>query len=58
MSVLGTDDADDDLRSVEEFSCTCEECNTRVSLEKCEFIQEKIEYLGSQVGWRWWRPVK
>ena len=30
----------------------------RVKLEKCEFMQEKIEYFGFQVGWRWWRPVK
>ena len=56
--LLGTDDADDHLRLVEEFLRTSEECNTRVKLEKCEFMQEKIEYLGFQVGWRWWRPVK
>ena len=36
---------------------TCEECNTRVKLQKCEFMQKEIEYLGFQVGWRWWRPV-
>ena len=53
-----TDDADDHLRLVEEFLRTCEECNTRVKLKKCEFMQEEIEYLGFQVGWRWWRPVK
>ena len=29
-----------------------------MKLEKCEFMQEEIEYLGFQVGWRWWRPVK
>ena len=40
------------------FFRTCEECNTRVKLEHCEFMQEEIEYLGFQVGWRWWRPVK
>ena len=56
--LLGTDDADDHLRLVEEFLRTCEECNTRVKLEKCEFMQEEIEYLGFQVGWRWWRRVK
>ena len=55
--LLGTDDADDHLRLVEEFLRTCEECNTRVRLEKCEFMQEEIEYMGFQVGWRWWRPV-
>ena len=33
--LLRTDDADDHLRLVEEFLRTCEECNTRVKLEKC-----------------------
>ena len=56
--LLGTDDADDHLRLVEQFLRTCEECNTRFKLEKCEFMQEEIQYLGFQVGWRWWRPVK
>ena len=56
--LLRTDDADDHLRLLDEFLRTCEECNTRVKLEKCEFMQEEIEYLGFQVAWRWWRPVK
>ena len=54
--LCGTDDADDHLRLVEVFLRTCEECNIRVKLEKCEFMEEKIEYLGFQVGWRWWKP--
>ena len=56
--LLGTDDADGHLRLVEEFLRTCEECNTRVRLEKCEFMQEEVEYFCFQIGWRWWRPVK
>ena len=48
--LLGTDDADDHLRLVEEFLRICEECNTHVKLQKCEFMQEEIEYLGFQVG--------
>ena len=56
--LLGTDDADDHLRLPGEFLRTCEECNTRVKLGKCGFMQEEIEYLGFQVGWRWLRPVK
>ena len=56
--LLGTDDDDDHLRLVEQFLRTCEELNTRVKLEKCEFMQEEIEYLRFQVGWRWSRPVK
>ena len=57
-ALLGTDDADDHLRLVEEFVRTCEECNTRLKLEKCEFMQEEMEYLGYQVGWRCRRPVE
>ena len=53
----GTNDADDHLRLVAEFLRTSEQCNTRLKLEKCEFMQEEIEYLGFQVGWRWWRPA-
>ena len=56
--LLGTNDAEDHLRLVGEFLRTCEECNTYVKLEKCEFMQEEIEHLGFQVGWRWWGPVK
>ena len=51
--LLGTDDADDPLRLVEDFLRTCEECNTRVRLEKSEVMQGEIEYLDFQVGWRW-----
>ena len=36
--LLGTDDADDHLCLVEKFLRKCEECNTRVKLEKCEFM--------------------
>ena len=56
--LLGTNDSDDHLRLLEEFLRTCEECNTRMKLEKCEFMQEEIEYLGFQVAWRWRQPVK
>ena len=56
--LLGTDDADDHLRLVEEILRTSEECNTRVKLETCDFRQDKIQYLGFQVSWKWWRPAK
>ena len=38
--LLGTDDADDHLGLVEERLRTCEECNTRLKLEKYEFMQD------------------
>ena len=46
------------LKLVEEFLRTCDECHTKVQLSKCEFMKETLEYLGFEVGWRWWRPVK
>ena len=55
--LFGTDDPAGRLLLVEEFLRTCEECNTRVKVEKCELMQEEIEYLGFQVGWRGWTPV-
>ena len=55
--LLVSDDADDHLRLGGELLRTCEECNTRLKLETLKFLQEEIEYLGSQVSWRWWRPV-
>ena len=38
--LLGTDEADDHLLLVEDVLRICEECNTRVKLKKCEFMQE------------------
>ena len=56
--LLGTDTVEDHPKLVDEFLRTCQECNTRVKLEKCEFLKENLEYLGFEVGWRWWRPVE
>ena len=45
------------MKLLDEFVKICEDCNTRAKLEKCEFLREELEYLGFQVGWRWWKPV-
>ena len=28
----------------------------RVRLEKCELLAQRIEFLGFEMGWGWWRP--
>ena len=43
---------------IDEFLSVCDECNTRVTLQKCEFIKEVVEYLGFDVGYQWWKPVE
>ena len=56
--LLGADTVEDHLKLVEDFLRTCDECHTKVRLSKCEFMKESLEYLGFEVAWRWWRPVK
>ena len=35
----------------------CQENHTRLKLEKCEFMQETMQYLGFDVGYGWWTPA-
>ena len=46
---LGTDDADDRLRLVEELLRTCEECNTRVKLENVNSCRRKLNICVSKL---------
>ena len=34
-----------------------QENHTRLKLEKCEFMQETMQYLGFDVGYGWWTPA-
>ena len=43
---------------MEEFLRTCDKCHTKIKVSKCEFMMESLYYLGFEVGWRRWRPVK
>ena len=43
---------------VDEFLSVCDECNTRVKIDKCEFMKEVVEYLWFEVGYQWWKPEK
>ena len=43
---LGSNTIEDHRALIDEFLSVCDECNTRVKIEKCEFRKEVIEYLG------------
>ena len=47
---LGTNTQEDHLILLGEFFAVCQENHTRLKLEKCEFMQETMQYLGSDVG--------
>ena len=40
-----------------EFFAVCQENHTRFKLEKCEFMQETMQYPGFDVGYGWWTPA-
>ena len=54
---LGTDTQGDHLILLGEFFAVCQENHTRLKLEKCEFMQETMQYLGFDVGYGWWTPA-
>ena len=40
-----------------EFFAVCQENHTRLKLEKSEFMQETMQYLGFDFGYGWWTPA-
>ena len=54
---LGTNTQEDHLILLGEVFAVCQENHTRLKLEKCEFMQETMQYLGFDVGYGWWTPV-
>ena len=48
---LGTNTQGDHLILLGEFFAVCQENHTRLKLEKCEFMQEAMQYLGFAVGY-------
>ena len=54
---LGTNTAGDHVLLLREFIIVCRENHLRIKLEKCEFMKEKIEYLGFDVGYGWCKPA-
>ena len=53
---LGTNTQEDHLILLGEFFAVCQENHTRLKLEKCEFMQETMQYLGFDIGYGWWTP--
>ena len=54
---LGKNTQEDHLIILGEFSAVCQENHTRLKLEKCEFMQETMQYLGFDIGYGWWTPA-
>ena len=54
---LGTNTQEDHLILLGEFFAVCHENHTRLKLQKCEFMQQTMQYLGSDVGYGWWTPA-
>ena len=54
---LGTNTQEDHLILLGEFFAVCPEIHTRLKLEKCEFMQETMQYLGFDIGYARWTPV-
>ena len=54
---LGTNTQEDHLILLGEFFAVCQENHTRLKLDKCEFMQGTIQYLGFDVCYGWWTPA-
>ena len=54
---LGTNTQEDHLILLGEFFAVCQENHTPLKLEKCEFMQETMQYLGFDVAYGWWTPA-
>ena len=54
---LGTNTQEDHDLLLQEFFTVCQENLLRIKLSKCEFMREKMEYLGIDVGYGWWKPA-
>ena len=51
---LGRTTQEDHLILLREFFAVCKENHTRRKLEKREFMQETMQYLGFDIGYWWW----
>ena len=54
---LGTNTKEDHVLFLREFSIVCQENNLRIKLEKCEFMEEEMEYLCFDVGYGCRKPA-
>ena len=51
---LGMNTQEDHLILLSKFFAVCQGNHTRFRLEKCEFMQETMQYLGFNIGYGWW----
>ena len=51
MYASGPKTQEDHLILLGEFFAVCQENHTRLKLEKCDFMQETMQYLGFDVGY-------
>ena len=54
---LGTNTQEDHLILLGEFFAVYQENHTRLKLEKCEYMQKALQYLGFHIGYGWWTPA-
>ena len=54
---LGTNTQEDHVLLLCEFFIVCQENHLRIKLERCEFMEDEMGYLGSNVGYGWWKPA-
>ena len=54
---LGMNTQEDHLVLSGEFFAVCQENHTRLKLEKFEFMQKTMQYLGFDIGFGWWTPA-
>ena len=54
---LGTNTQGDHLIVLRKLFAVCKDNGTRLKLEKCEFMQETMQYLGFDIGYGWWTPA-
>ena len=54
---LRTNTQEDHIILLGEFFAVGKVNQTRFKLEKCEFMQETVQYLGLDVGYGWWTPA-
>ena len=54
---LGRNTPEDHLILLGEYFAVCQENHIRLKVEKCEFMQKTLQYLGFAIGYRWSTPV-
>ena len=54
---LGTNTQEEHVLHLREFFIVCRENHLRIKLEKCDFMEEEMIYLGFDVGYGWWKPA-